>query len=140
MLVMKQGLSTKQWGKIYLCCVRPVLLYCCETWELTVADETRLHGVEDCMIRMCRVRLIDRVSTVLDDKMGVLVKIEDAIFQIRLQCYGHAMNGDIISQIREIIKVEITGKRKKIRPRKSWEECVRKDLEQYGLRREDEHD
>ena len=29
-LVGKQGLSLKQWGKIYQCCVRPVLLYCCE--------------------------------------------------------------------------------------------------------------
>ena len=30
-LVEKQGLSLKQRGKIYQCCVRPVLLYCCET-------------------------------------------------------------------------------------------------------------
>ena len=42
----------KQRGKIYQCCVRPVLLYCCETWELTVADEARLRGVERRMIRM----------------------------------------------------------------------------------------
>ena len=34
------------------------------------------------------------------------------------------------------MEVEITGKRKKGGPRKSWEECV-KDLELYGLRRED---
>ena len=45
-LVGKQGLSLKQRGKIYQCCVRPILLYCCETWELTVADEARLRGVE----------------------------------------------------------------------------------------------
>ena len=43
-LVEKQGLSLKQQGKIYQCCVRPVLLYCCEMWELTVADEARLRG------------------------------------------------------------------------------------------------
>ena len=29
-LVRKQGLTLKQQGKIYQCCVRPVLLYCCE--------------------------------------------------------------------------------------------------------------
>ena len=38
----KQGLSLKQQGKIYQCCVRPVLLYCCKTWELTVEDEAGL--------------------------------------------------------------------------------------------------
>ena len=38
-LVGKQGLSLKQRGKIYQCCVRPVVL-------ITVANEARLRGVE----------------------------------------------------------------------------------------------
>ena len=33
-LVRKQDLSLKQQGKIYQCSVRPVLLYCCEMWNL----------------------------------------------------------------------------------------------------------
>ena len=47
------------------------------------------------------------------------------------------MHGDISPQKCEVMEVELTGKRKKGRPRKSWEYCVKKDLEQYGLRRED---
>ena len=43
------------------------------------------------------------------------------------------MRGFINSQIREVMEVEITGKRKKDRPRK-------KDLERYSLRREDPYD
>ena len=70
-LVRKQGLSMKQLGKIYQCFVRPVLMYCCEMWELTV---------------------------------------------------------------------EMTEKRKKGQPRKLWEECIKKDLKRYGLRREDAFD
>ena len=50
--VGKLGLSLKQQGKIHMCCVRPVLLYCCEMWELTVADEASLHRVEHRMIYM----------------------------------------------------------------------------------------
>ena len=123
-LVGKQGLSLKQRGKIYQCCVRPVLLHYCETWELTVADKARLRGVERRMIRMtCGVRLVDRVSTnVLRDRVGVVVKIED-IIQNRLQWYGHVMRKDINSQRREVMEVEITGKKKKGRLGKSWEEC-----------------
>ena len=49
-LVRKQGLFLKQRGEIYECCVRPVLLYCCETWGLPVPDEARLLGVERRMI------------------------------------------------------------------------------------------
>ena len=44
------------------------------------------------------------------------------------------------SQIREVMDLEITGKSKKGRPRKIWEEWVRKDLERYSLRRADEYD
>ena len=107
-LVGKQGLSLKQRGKIYQCCVRPVLLYCCETWELTVADEMRLCGVEHRMIRMiCGVKLVDRVSAdVLHDKVGVVVKIRDVIIQ-------SCLLEDINSQMLEVMKVEVTGKRKK---------------------------
>ena len=70
-------MSLEQRGKIYHC-VRPALMHCCETWELTVADEAKLRGVERRMTRMmCGVRLVDRVSTdVLRAKVGVVVKIE----------------------------------------------------------------
>ena len=51
--------------------------------------------------------------------MGVVVKIEDMIIQSRLRWFGYVMLADINYQIREVIEVEITGKRKKGRPRKS---------------------
>ena len=57
------------------------------------------------------------------------MKIEDMIIQSRLWWYGHVIRGNINSQIREVTEVEITGKRKDGRPRKLWEECVKKDLE-----------
>ena len=82
----------------------------------------------------------DRDMNVLRDKVGVAVTIEDFIIQRRLRWYGHVICRDISSQIREVMEHEIPGKRKKGRPRKSWEECIKKDLEQYGLRREDAYD
>ena len=84
------------------------------------------------------MRLSDRLSTdVLRDRVGVFVKIESMITQSRLRWYAHAIRRDIHFQIREVMELEITGERKKGRPRKLWEECVNKDLERYGLRRED---
>ena len=58
----------------WLYCVRHVLLYCYETWELAVVDEVRLRGEEPRMIRtMCGVRLVERLSTnVLRDRVGVV--------------------------------------------------------------------
>ena len=90
---------------------------------------------------MCELILVDRVSTnVLRDRVDVVVKIEDMITQSCLRWYGHVMRGDINSKIREVMEVEKTGKRKKSGARKSWEECIKKDLERYGVRREDVYD
>ena len=41
--VRKQGLSLTRQEEIYICYIRPVLLHCCETLELTVADEAALY-------------------------------------------------------------------------------------------------
>ena len=83
---------------------------------------------------MCGVRLVDRVLTrVLQDGVGVVVKIEDMIMPSHLWCFGRVMHGEIKSQIWGVMEVEITGKRKKSRQRKL-------DLEWSGLRREDTYD
>ena len=109
--------------------------------ELTVADEGRLRRVEQRMTRMiCGERLVDRVSTdVLRDRVGV-AKIEDMRILSRLRRFGHVSRRDMNSQICEVMELEITGKRKKGQPRKSWEECINKDLERYDLSREDAYD
>ena len=76
------------------------------------------------MIRMMYgMRLVDTVLTdVLHNTVGVAVKIEDMIIQSRLRWYGHVTHGEINSHLSEVMKVEITGKRKKGQPKKSWEE------------------
>ena len=101
-----------------------------------------MHGMECQMIRMmCGVRLVDRVSTdVLCDRLGVVVKNEDMIIQSCLWWYGHVMCGGINSQIRAVMEVQITVKRKEDRLRELWEECVKRHLERYDLRREDVYD
>ena len=63
-------------------------------------------------------------TDVLRYRVGVVVKIEDMIIQSRLWWCGHV-----------ILEDEITWLRKKGQPRKSWEECVKKDLEHHGLKK-----
>ena len=63
------------------------------------------------------------------ERVGVSVKIEDLIIQNRLRWYGHVIRRQINSQIHQFMELEIIGKRKKGRPKKSWEECIKKDLE-----------
>ena len=67
------------------------------------------------MIRMiCGVRLVDRVSAdILRDRVSVVVKIGDMIIQSCLWWHGHVIRREINSQIREVMELEINGKRKK---------------------------
>ena len=97
-----------------------LLVLCLTGFEVTFADEVRLHGVEHCMIRMIfELRLVGRVSTdVLQDRVGVVVKMEDMIMQSHLQRYAHVILQGIISQIREVMELQATGKWKKGQPRK----------------------
>ena len=69
---------------------------------------------------------MDKVSIdVLQDRVGIVVKIVDMIIQSRLWWYGHVLHEDN-SQLREIMELEITGKRNRGQPRKLWEECKRR--------------
>ena len=88
------GSRLYQGEEIYHCCIRPVLFYCCKTWQLAVPDEARLRGLERFMIRgTCGVRLVHRVSTnVLWGRVDVAVKIEDPIMQSCLQWYGRVIH------------------------------------------------
>ena len=111
-LLGKQGFSLKQRGKIYQYFTR-IFLCCCETLELTVVDEARLHGVERRIIKMmCSMRLVNRVSTdVFWDRVSFVVKIKD-IIQTSLKWHGHVIRRDFNSQMRGAMELEITGKRK----------------------------
>ena len=64
------------------------------------------------IMMMCGVRLADKVSTdVLHDRVGVDVKFKDMVIQSCLQWYGQVIHGDINSQIRKVVEVEITGEK-----------------------------
>ena len=78
--------------------------------------------------------MVDWVSTdVLRDR-GFVVMTNDVVYdESRLWWIGHVIRGGINLQIREVMELEITGERKKDKPRKLWEGCVEKDLEWSGI-------
>lgn len=63
--------------------------------------------------------------------------IEDILVDSCLPWYDHIIRSDTDSQIREVVKLEIEGKRKKGRPRKWWNELIKKLPVQFELTHED---
>ncbi len=82
----RREISLRTKGRVYQAVVGSILLYCCETWPVRVADERMLEVFDnDNIRRILRVRRRDiRVPSVeLRHRVCLLVRI-------RLRWFGHA--------------------------------------------------
>ncbi len=85
----------------------------------------RLQRTDRAMIRwICGVKLTDRVSTTELYALLGLEEISSAVGTRRLRWYGHVCRSD--DCIASVKVMEVEGKRGRGRPRKTWDECVKK--------------
>jgi hypothetical protein len=131
-----RGASLKVKGKIYATYVRSVLIYGSETWPMKVEDVRRLVRTERTMMRrMCGVKLAQKIKCErLHERLG-LDRVEEVVRRGRLRWFGHLerMNKDnVVSTCRTY---EVDGQRGVGRGRKSWMECVERDLRELNLDR-----
>ena len=117
----------------YIACVGSVLLYASETWAAIQEDVSRLNR-NDMMIRwICSAKLRDKVpSEELRSRLG-LGSIENALRCGRLRWYGHVQRMDPDTWPRKVDKTIVTGNNPRGRPRKTWLQCIKKDLAVEGL-------
>ncbi|CAH1266594.1 Hypp3432 [Branchiostoma lanceolatum] len=95
-------------------------------------DLQRLRRNDRAMIRwICGAKPQDETpSETLHAKLG-LVDIVSVLWSCRLRWYGHVERAS--GCINTITKMQLPGSRGRGRPRKSWMECVRKDIKVCGL-------
>ena len=129
-LVGKHGLSLRQRGFIYSRCVRPVLLYSCETWSLTTNLKLRLQSTERRMVRMmCGVRLVDCLpSEELRRRLGIQPDVIECQETSILRWFGHVVRQKDTHPIKAAHNFSVTGKRPPGRPKKTWDNAVRELL------------
>ena len=86
------------------------------------------------MIRwICSAKLRDKVpSEELKSRLG-LGSIENALRRGRLRWYGHVQRMDPDTWPRKVDKTIVTGNNPRGRPRKTWLQCIKKDLAVKGL-------
>ena len=127
------GLSLKSCGYDYNACVYSVLLYASEMWAATQEDVSRLNQNDMTMIRcICSRKLRDKVpSEEIRSQLG-LGSIENALRCGRLRQYGHVQHMDPDRWSRKVDKTIVTGNNPRGRPRQTWLQCIKKDLEVKG--------
>jgi hypothetical protein len=121
-------------GKLYSSCVRSCILYGSETWAVTLEGQRRLERTEMQMVRrMCGVTLKDRrASDNLRKSLGIEC-ITTVRRRNRLRWFGHVQRKPDTAWVRKCMDMEVEGRRGRGRPKLTWMEVVRRDLERCGL-------
>jgi hypothetical protein len=136
-----KGFSLRLKGKVYASCVRSCLIYGSETWPMKVEHELKLDRTEMSMVRwMCGISLKERKKSEQLREMLGLEAVSLVIRKGRLRWFGHVDRKDDDDWVKRCTVMEVSGTRKKGRPRKTWWDGVQNDMKSFGLTREDAQD
>jgi hypothetical protein len=124
-------------GKVYKACVQRVLVYGSETWAVRVEDMQRLERTERMMVRwMCGVSLKNKVPSVELNRRLDIESVTDVVRRGRLRWFGHVERKNAEDWVSACRNFEVVGARSRGRGKKTWDECVRRDMVQLDLKRE----
>ena len=136
-LLLGNRFPLKMKGKVYRCCARSAILHGSETWCLK-ENEKGILRTERAMVRaMCGQKVVDRKTTEEHMDMLVLRETIDRLATANgVRWYGHVLRRDDDSVLRVALNLEVSGKRKRGRPKKTWKR-VEEESEKIGLKKED---
>ena len=127
-------ISARVKGKVYKAVVRPALLYGSETWAMKKTQEKKIEVAEMRMLRwMCGVTRWDRI---INEYIRGTVKVVGASAKAqdkRLQWFGHVKRRGSEHLGLRMMEMEVTGRRKRGRPRLRWKDRLRVDLDERGM-------
>ena len=91
------------------------------------------------MVRaMCGQKVVDRETT---KKQMDMLELKETIDRLatanEIRWYGHVLRRDDDSVLRVALNLEVSGKRKRGRPKKTWKKQVKEETEKIGLKKKD---
>ena len=130
-LLLGNRFLLKMKGKVYCCCIRSALLYGSGTWCLKENEKAILRRTERAMVRaMCGQKVVDRRSTKEQmDMLGLKKTIDQLATANEVRWYGHVLRRDDDNVLRVALNLEVSGKRKQGRPKKTWNKQVEEETE-----------
>src|SRR5437867_9559122 len=108
---------------------------------MKVDDMQRLVKTENSMVRwMSGVTLKDRRSSE-ELRIGVGIEgVEEVVRYGRLRWFGHVERKEADDWVSKCRNLKVVGGVKKGGGRKTWMKCVKKDMRECGLKKEDAQD
>src|SRR3989441_5543272 len=141
MLLRARGASLRVKGKIYRTCVQRVLVYGSETWPMKKDDMQRLVRTENSMVRWRSGGTLKDRRRTNDLRKGLGIEsVDRVVSRGRLRWFGHVERKGADDWVSECRRLEVVGGVGKGGNRKTWMKCVKDDMEELGLRKEDAQD
>ncbi|KAE8705185.1 28 kDa ribonucleoprotein [Hibiscus syriacus] len=121
-------------GKFYRMAIRPALLYGSECWATKKDHVRRIEAAEMRMLRWtCGRTLRDMtINSAIRMSLGV-VSVSEKLREGRLRWFGHVLRRLPSDAVRRVESITVDGARRKGRPRRKWEDCLRSDLRDLAL-------
>ncbi|XP_057532812.1 uncharacterized protein LOC130810692 [Amaranthus tricolor] len=129
-----RNFPSKLKGKFYRTTIRPALLYRTECWPVEKIFEHKMEVTKMRMLRwMCGHTLMDRIrNQEFRDKLGV-APISGKMQENRLRRFGHVQRKTFDAPVRRVESIIVKGKRSRGRPKRTWDEQIRVDLQELNL-------
>ena len=133
---LKKIWNTRSYGrntklKLFKTLVRPVLLYGCEAWKLTAAEEKKLDRFQlTCLRRILRVWWPQRIRNDTIPQITGVRKISDEIRRRRWNWIGHVLRKDRNDDCMVAMGWQPEGNRKVGRPKITWRRTVERECRQ----------
>ena len=127
---------------MYKACVRSVMFYGSETWNVKGIEAGILQRTERAMVkRMCGVKLVDRLNTVaLMERLGLEDSVLEVVRRSGLRWLGHVLRSEDDDPIKIVWRLEEDVVRGRGRPKMTWKDNMKREAKRCGLKEEDAPD
>ncbi|KAE8700250.1 hypothetical protein F3Y22_tig00110557pilonHSYRG00102 [Hibiscus syriacus] len=114
--------------------IRPALLYGSECWAIKKDHVRRMEAAEMRMLRWAYGRTLWDMTPNSAIRMSLgVVHVSEKLREGRLRWFGHVLRRKPSDAVRRVESITVDGARRRGRPRRKWEDCLRPDLKDLAL-------
>ena len=120
--------------KVFKTIIRPAMTYGSECWAIKKKDENQLNSAEMRMLRWARGKTsLDHIRNEDIRKEADVKPVETFLENKRLKWFGHCLRRERNQRCAKSLKLEVSGKRSRGRPKKRWRDNIQGDMKKYQL-------
>ncbi|PIO64193.1 hypothetical protein TELCIR_14187 [Teladorsagia circumcincta] len=121
-------------SKIYRTVIQPVAIYGAECWPMTEEVEARLSVMERKMLRWTAgATRADHIRNDVNRERSGVAPIVDKMREARLRWYGHVLRAKDDSVRKISLRLDVSAKRPKGRPKQRWLDTMHTDLKSVNI-------